>query len=270
MIPKIIHYCWFGGAPLSELAQQCIASWKKYCPDYEIKCWDETNFDINCCEYVRKAYEEKMWAFVSDYARFKILFEHGGVYFDTDVELIKPIDDIIEKGSFMGMEQSSQVNVAPGLGLAFNSGFSLVEEILNDYHNSCFVKNREGVYKTVVTRVTDILLKYGNIYLDKISNVAGITIYPPEYFCPLNYYTGEMNITKNSRSIHHYMASWVTPEERKIFKIKEKISNKGGLIEFKGNIEIFALKVKMKIKVLGMRGCIEYIWNKVKLKMSCK
>ena len=98
-IPKIIHYCWFGGNPLPELAQKCIESWKKYCPDYEIKRWDETNFDLDCCDYVREAYQEKKWAFVSDYARFKILYEYGGVYFDTDVELIKPIDDIVEKGA---------------------------------------------------------------------------------------------------------------------------------------------------------------------------
>ena len=97
MIPKIIHYCWFGGNPLPELAQKCIASWKKYCPDYEIKEWNESNFDLNCCDYVREAYEAKKWAFVSDYARFWILYHEGGVYFDTDVEVLKPIDTIVEK-----------------------------------------------------------------------------------------------------------------------------------------------------------------------------
>ena len=214
---KYIHYCWFGGSPLPELAQKCIASWKKYCPEYEIKRWDETNFDVHCCDYVHEAYEARMWAFVSDYARFKILYENGGVYFDTDVELIKPIDDIITKGAFMGLEESGKAQAAnAGLGLAANAGLGLVKEILNSYHNSHFKKDKSGWYETVVTRVTNIILKHGDIYLDRITEIAGITIYPPEYFCPLSYYTGEMNITKNSRSIHHYMASWVTPEERKM------------------------------------------------------
>ncbi len=220
MIPKIIHYCWFGGNPLPELAQKCIDSWKKYCPNYEIKQWDETNFDVNCCEYVREAYEAKMWAFVSDYARFKILYENGGVYFDTDVELIKPIDDIVKNGSFMGLEEASKIYVATGLGLGAEKGLSLLEEILDDYYHSHFKLDENGAYKkTVVTRVTDIIIERGIIYPDKITEVAGITIYPPEYFCPLNYYTGEMKITENSRSIHHYMATWTSKWEKRIIYI---------------------------------------------------
>lgn len=225
MIPKVIHYCWFGGTPLPELAQKCIESWKKYCPDYEIKRWDESNFDVNCCDYVREAYEAKKWAFVSDYARFKILYENGGVYFDTDVELIKPIDDIVEKGAFMGLEESNKIDVASGLGLGANIGLSLFKEILDNYHNSHFEKDENGVYETVVTRVTNIILKHGEIYPDKITYAAGITIYPPEYFCPLNYYTGEMNITENSRSIHHYMASWLNKTQNKIFSIRRRFAD---------------------------------------------
>ena len=259
MIPKIIHYCWFGGNPLPELAEKCIESWKKYCPDYEIKRWDETNFDVNCCDYVREAYEAKMWAFVSDYARFKILYENGGVYFDTDVELIKPIDDIIEKGSFMGLEESDKACTAPGLGLAANAGLGLAEEILEDYHHSHFQKDENGSYETVVTRVTNIILKHGDIYPDKITEVAGITIYPPEYFCPLSYYTGEMKITENSRSIHHYMASWVKPESKAILEIKKKLCSKGGIRKVIGNIAVFVLKVIRKVKTVGIRESIKYI-----------
>ena len=266
MIPKIIHYCWFGGKPLPELAQKCIESWKKYCPGYEIKRWDETNFDINCCDYVREAYEAKMWAFVSDYARFKILYENGGVYFDTDVELIKPIDDIITKGSFMGLEKSNKAYTAPGLGLAANAGLGLAEEVLDSYHNSHFVKNKNGSYETVVTRVTNIILKHGDINRDKITEIAGITIYPPEYFCPLNYYTGEMNITENTRSIHHYMASWVIPESRVALSVKKKLCSKGGVRKVIGNILVFVLKAIGKVRKLGIRKSLEYIWNKIRLK----
>ena len=271
MIPKIIHYCWFGGAPLPELAQKCIESWKKYCPDYEIKCWDETNFDINCCDYVREAYEAKMWAFVSDYARFKILYENGGVYFDTDVELIKPIDDIVAKGSFMGLEKSDKAHAAPGLGLAANAGLGLAanaglglaKEVLDSYHNSHFVPDEKGNYETVVTRVTDIILKHGNIYPDRITEVAGITVYPPEYFCPLSYYTGEMNITENSRSIHHYMASWILPESRAILSVKKKLCSKGGIRKVIGNTAIFVLKAIRKVRTVGIKGSFEYIVNKL-------
>ena len=104
MIPKIIHYCWFGGNPLPKSAIKCIESWKKYLPDYEIKEWNESNFDFSKCAYAREAAEKKKWAFVSDYARFKILYQYGGLYFDTDVEVIKPLDDIIAAGPFMGAE----------------------------------------------------------------------------------------------------------------------------------------------------------------------
>lgn len=104
MIPKIIHYCWFGRGPLPELAQKCIASWKKYLPDYEIKEWNEDNFDVNIIPYTAEAYQAKKYAFVSDYARFWILYQYGGIYFDTDVEVIRPMDDIISKGNFMGFE----------------------------------------------------------------------------------------------------------------------------------------------------------------------
>ena len=219
-IPKTIHYCWFGGNPLPKLAQKCIESWKKYCPDYEIKRWDETNFDLDCCDYVREACQEKKWAFVSDYARFKILYENGGVYFDTDVELIKPIDDIVENGAFMGLEKSSKVSVATGLGLGAKEGSFLLEEILDNYHNSHFEIGENGSYETVVTRVTDIVLKHGDIQPNVISDVAGIRIYPAEYFCPLDFYTGKMIITENTRSIHHYTASWYNKTQNRILYIK--------------------------------------------------
>lgn len=122
MIPKIIHYCWFGRGPLPELAQKCIASWKKYLPDYEIKEWNEDNFDVNIIPYTAEAYKAKKYAFVSDYARFWILYQYGGIYFDTDVEVIRPMDDIIERGNFMGFEtdpkpqlkaDASEASVAP-------------------------------------------------------------------------------------------------------------------------------------------------------------
>ena len=124
MIPKIIHYCWFGRNPLPELARKCIASWRKYLPDYEIKEWNEDNFDVNIIPYTAEAYAQKKYAFVSDYARFWILYRYGGIYFDTDVEVIRPLDDIIARGCFMGFETDPAPKqngvdacVNPGLGL---------------------------------------------------------------------------------------------------------------------------------------------------------
>ena len=132
MIPKVIHYCWFGHNPLPESAVKCINSWRKFMPDYEIKEWNEDNFDVNAIPYTAEAYQMKKYAFVSDYARFWILYQYGGLYFDTDVELIKPIDDIVEKGPFMGIEETCKIIpvnlvgyplVNPGLGISVEQGY---------------------------------------------------------------------------------------------------------------------------------------------------
>ena len=121
MIPKVIHYCWFGRNPLPKSALKCIDSWRKFFPDYEIKEWNEDNFDVNIIKYTQDAYNAKKYAFVSDYARIWILYNYGGVYFDTDVEVISPMTDIIEKGPFMGFEinnsTENKIAVNPGLGI---------------------------------------------------------------------------------------------------------------------------------------------------------
>lgn len=208
MIPKKIHYCWFGGNPIDKLGKRCIDSWKKYFPDYEIIEWNESNFDINCCQYVREAYDAKKWAFVSDYARFKILYGQGGVYFDTDVEVIKSFDDIIEKGNFMGCENTiSSVN--PGLGLAVAPGLGLINDLLDDYERSSFLKE-DGSYDltTIVERTTKFLRKYGLKEINEIQTVADINIYPADYFCPIDMTTGKLVITSNTRSIHRFAGSW--------------------------------------------------------------
>lgn len=219
MIPKIIHYCWFGGKPLDKLGLKCLKSWKKYFPDYEIKEWNENNFDVNCCQYVKEAYEAKKWAFVSDYARFKILYEQGGVYFDTDVEVIKSFDDILSEGNYMGCERGYNA-VAPGLGMAVNPCLAIIKEIIDDYEQSSFVK-ADGTYDftTIVERTTKILKKHGLNDTDKIQTVADINIYPPEYFCPINMETGKLTITTNTYSIHRFAGSW----EKKSNKLRGRI-----------------------------------------------
>lgn len=206
MIPKVIHYCWFGGNPLPADAKKCIESWKKFFPEYEIKRWDENNFDVNCCDYVKEAYAAKKWAFVSDYARFWILYYNGGLYFDTDVEVIKDMSNIIEQGAFMGCETNDKC--APGLGLGANPGLGLYQEIL-DYYNGIHFNSQGAAIETVVDHTTKMLKKHGwSGNGQEIEEVARIKIYPPEYFCPMNYKTGKLNITTNTYSVHWYTASW--------------------------------------------------------------
>lgn len=235
MIPKIIHYCWFGGKPLPNSAKKCIASWRKFLPDYEIKEWNESNFNVNIIPYTAEAYKAKKYAFVSDYARFYILYKYGGLYFDTDVEVIRNMDDIISRGPFMGCEGEAEqyvkgpqdkamtledapglgLGVNPGLGLGVNPGLRLVKEILDMYKDKHFLKPDGTQYdETVVTITTNLLCKKGLKNTNDIQQVDGVWIYPKEYFCPKNYVTGKLCITENCRSIHHYSATWVPKVQR--------------------------------------------------------
>lgn len=229
MIPKIIHYCWFGRGPLPELAQKCIASWKKYLPDYEIKEWNEDNFDVNIIPYTAEAYQAKKYAFVSDYARFWILYRYGGIYFDTDVEVIRPIDDIIERGNFMGFEtdpkpqlkeDASEASVAPGRGLGVNPGLGLIKKMLDFYEGRHFEFVPGGIGQlTIVHIATEVLRKAGLKQQQGIQQVDDMWIYPAEYFCPINLKTGRIHVKPNTRTIHHYAGTW----QDKHFSFKELI-----------------------------------------------
>lgn len=230
MIPKTIHYCWFGRSPLPSLAIKCIESWKFFLPDYEIKEWNEDNFDVSIIPYTREAYEARKYAFVSDYARFYILYQYGGLYFDTDVEVIKSMDDIISRGPFMGCENEVRENgltaiaVNPGLGLAVAANLGFYKEILNSYSHLHFNNSRGFNTTTVVEYITNMLTKYGLKNTLEIQEIEGILIYPKEYFCPINYDSGKIEITTNTYSIHHFAASWHSPW----MKIKGKIMKVAG------------------------------------------
>lgn len=258
MIPKIIHYCWFGGNPLPELAMKCIASWKRFFPDYEIKEWNESNFDFQSCEYAREAYEEKKWAFVSDYARFWILYYYGGIYFDTDVEVIKDMNDIIKKGAFMGCESIG--TVAPGLGLGVNPGLGLYKEILEMYEEIHFrYENGRINNNTVVDYTTKILKVHGLVNSNEIQEIAGVSVYPPEYFCPMSFHTGEIKVTANTRTIHHYTASWKSKEQFEIENITRKITERfGSKIGSKiAKIIVLPFRLKAKIKQVGLKRALK-------------
>ena len=227
-IPKIIHYCWFGHREKPALAKKCIDSWRRFFPGWEIREWNEDNFDVNEIAYAREAYAAKKYAFVSDYARFKILYEHGGVYFDTDVEVLRPMDAILERGAFMGLERDVSVgmsdvgnSVNPGLGLACAPGLGLYEDILNVYRALHF-EISPGIYnfKTVVQYTSEILLRRGLVVKSGIMKIDDVFIYPSEYFSPKSWETGEIRLTANTYTIHHFAASWHSHRERIYYWVK--------------------------------------------------
>ena len=234
---------------MPELAQKCIASWKKYLPDYEIKEWNEDNFDVNIIPYTAEAYKAKKYAFVSDYARFWILYQYGGIYFDTDVEVIRPIDDIISKGNFMGFEtdskpllkaDASEASVNPGLGMGVAPGLGIIKKMLDFYVGKHFVHESNMRNQiTVVHIATQVLRENGLKNVAGIQEVAGCFIYPSEYFCPINVTTGRIHVEKNTRTIHHYAGTWVD----------KKVSFKEILKRFLPEFLVLALiNIKNKIK----------------------
>ncbi len=220
MIPKIIHYCWFGRNAKPASVIECIESWRKFCPDYEIIEWNEDNFDINCNLYCKQAYDAKKWAFATDYARLLIIYNHGGIYLDTDVEIIKPIDDLLVHNCFIGRQPGYQVNTGAGFGAI--KGHSLLKVMLDDYENIPFIKeNGEYDLWTCPHRNSQWLFKNGLHKDDSYQEIADAAIYPIEYFSPLDAYTRKLNITPNTYSIHHCDASW-NPKDTKSAKLKRK------------------------------------------------
>ena len=209
MIPKVIHYCWFGKNPLPESTKRYIESWKKICPDYEIKEWNESNFDVHCNDYISEAYKARRWAYVSDVARTWILVNHGGVYFDTDVEVIKPIDHLLAYEAFTAFESKFQI----GMGiLGCEKGHPMFAALLEAYDHAHF-QQPDGSYDTAVIgrRFKEICLRYGFEPNNTLQTVNGLTILPKEYFYPSDPVTKEFKITDKTLTIHYYDASWVSP-----------------------------------------------------------
>lgn len=218
MVPHIIHYCWFGGKPLPAESKKFIESWKKYFPDWEVKEWNEHNFDVNAVPYTAQAYKAGKYAFVSDYARFWILYNFGGVYFDTDVEVIRPMIDIVEAGAFMGCEKSGAITtVNPGVGIGAPAAHPFYKEMLDLYAEKEF-----STEENIVDITTRELNRYGLENTIEKQNCAEITIYPVEYFCPIDYETRELKITDRTRTIHHFAESWIPRRTRIINAVGRK------------------------------------------------
>lgn len=229
MIPKKIHYCWFGGKELTSEAKACIKSWEKCMPDYEIIRWDESNVDLDSCQYAKEAYQHKKWAFVSDYYRYEILYRYGGIYLDTDVKMIKSLEPILNQGPYFGREQERDGGlVASGLGMAAEANDAFYKEMLDSYQTESFV-NPDGSenLKTVVTRMTELLIAHGydpDRPYEDIQELNGIRIYPGEYFCPKGY-DGRTNVTPNSYTVHLYRASWYPRYDQMLTRCRMNYNN---------------------------------------------
>ena len=207
MIPKIIHYCWFGGKEKPEEVLRMIASWKKHCPDYEIKEWNESNFNIHLNLYTEEAYQQKKWAFVSDVARLWALVHEGGIYMDTDVEVIKPFDSLLQDQAILGFE-GTQYIATSFMGAEPQHPFFV--DFLNSYNTRVFLKEDQTLDQTTNVEVlTQLLNKTGELKrTGEEQTINGIHLYPTEYFSPYDYITGRLRKTKNTYSIHWFDKSW--------------------------------------------------------------
>ena len=218
-IPKKIHYCWFGGGEKPALVKRCIESWKKHCPDCEIIEWNPDNYDITKNAYMHQAYQAKRWGFATDYARLDIVYTHGGIYLDTDVELIKSIDELFETDGFIGFERgarNAEQMVNTGQGFGASPHHPMIKKLLMSYENMSFL-NRDGTQnlKTCPYYNTEALKKEGLRCDNTRQSVGGLTVFPSDYLCPIDWQTRACTITGNTFSIHHFNASWVSAGEKR-------------------------------------------------------
>lgn len=220
MIPKKIHYCWFGRNPKPEILLRYIQSWKEKMPDYEIIEWNEDNYDVSKCQYMADAYKEKKWAFVSDYARIDVVYQNGGIYLDTDVEVVKSFDDLLNVDMFCGFESRDPLmdkrrmrydeSVNLGLGYGAVKGHRALKDILDLYATLSFY-NKDGSLNLIACPhyQTEVLIKYGLVPNRKTQHFDGGIAYSPEYFCPQSNLTDAMlYLTSNTYSIHHFSGTW--------------------------------------------------------------
>ena len=225
MIPKIIHYCWFGRGELPEKAKKCIESWKKYCPDYEFIQWNEDNYNLGNIfqiPFLKKAYDDRKWSFVTDYIRLDVVCKNGGIYFDTDVELIKPIDKLLKYKAYFGFETNDTVNT--GLGFGAEKGCGLLEAMMEEYRKLPACQSEEEYFRYLCPIVqTPVLTKARFSINGSTQEIDNIKVFAKEYFCPLDYDTGKLNRTENTISIHWFEASWKSLADKKVIELRNKL-----------------------------------------------
>ncbi len=224
VISKVIHYCWFGRNPIPDQYKKWMESWRRFCPDYEIIEWNEDNYDVTKNAYMREAYQNKKWGFVSDYARMDIIYEHGGIYLDTDVELIGSLDELLYQPAFMGFE--SEKSVAAGLGFGAVAGLEDIRELRDLYDTLHFV-NGDGSLnlKTIPIYQTEVLKNRGLKLNGEYQRIGNITVYPEKMFAGKSMYSRRIRLKPYSKSIHHYDASWIGETERRFLSELEAEMN---------------------------------------------
>ncbi|MFD2554224.1 glycosyltransferase family 32 protein [Sphingobacterium tabacisoli] len=220
MIPKTIHYCWFGGNELPKLAEKCIESWKTFLPEYEVKQWNESNFDLDFCQYTREAYDNKKYAYVTDVVRLYALKSEGGVYLDSDVEVLKPLDDFLHHAAFSGFESNNLIPT--GIMASIKDG-EWVSDMLSYYNDKSFLDSSNNpILETNVTIITKLMEQKGIILNNTYQEISNyIAFYPHDYFCPKEWTNGVITLTDNSHCIHHFAGSWLP----KGYKRKRAIYN---------------------------------------------
>jgi mannosyltransferase OCH1-like enzyme len=245
MIPKMIHYCWFGKGEIPERLQKCMQSWKNIHPDFRIVRWDESNFDINSLNWTHQAYDQKMYAFVSDYVRLKALYEYGGVYLDTDVMLVKRLDRFMDFKAFSGFEKVD--GLTSGV-IAAEKGFPLIREYMDFYENNEFIlENGTMNNEANVVLITAICKKYGLVANNTYQVIQDMHIFPKTYFCPLDVWHNK-DITENTCAIHFFDGSWLDEETKKRIKKESGIAYKS-LYKVLGVASKIRHMVKVKHKI---------------------
>lgn len=248
MIPKIIHFCWFGDAAMPELATKCINSWKKHLPDYSIMEWNENNFDIDSNLYVKQAYKSKKYAFVTDYVRLHALYHEGGIYMDTDVEVLGNLDEFLVHKAFSGFEE---VNYVPTGIMAAERESLWIRELLGYYDNKPFILNNGSLDMTTNTKsITEYMVTKGLKLNDQYQDIDDLVVmYPHDYFCPKDHATGIIHLTSRSVCIHHFAMSWVDSKKRRLVNIKKSMIRVFGTKVVERIIKIFNLK-QLKKRIL--------------------
>ncbi len=251
-IPKIIHYCWFGGSEIPERDKRCIESWKKFCPDYEIILWNEDNYDVTQIPYMKEAYDAKRWGFVPDFIRMDLVYRYGGIYMDTDVELLRPLDDLLDLPAYVALEAESNC-ISFGCGFGAEKGAPILKKLCDYYRTLKFV-NADGSLNLTPNPiiVTEYLKDKGYTFTPGvIGKMDEFTVFPEEYFCPQVFSSGQIQITDKTYSIHHYHASWQTESEKLALQEYRRYTKLFG--EKCGNL------IYQAVKTVREKGCISLI-----------
>lgn len=214
IIPKVIHYCWFGPASYPQHFEKCLKSWEKQMPDYDIMEWNANNFDVNMCAYTRQAFESGKYAFVSDYARLYILYHHGGIYMDSDVEALRYLDPLLTNEAFAGFESKELLGTCI---LGAVKEHPMIKHFLDYYNDRMFLKGN-GLYDMTPNTVpiTEICIKHGLVLNNAPQNIKGLQIYPDNYFCPWRPYENRSCFTDDTYTIHHFAGGWLNANQKKM------------------------------------------------------